>query len=62
MLAKNAVFLKHFRCIHYDFSPTRIGILGVPFDKGQQKFGVAQGPKYLRDAGLIQKLQDLSEY
>ena len=36
-----------------------IGVLDVPFDKGQQKRGVNKGPQFLRDAGLIESLKDL---
>ncbi|XP_018567917.1 arginase-1 [Anoplophora glabripennis] len=35
---------------------TKIGILGVPFDKGQPKVGVANGPDAIRKAGLVEQL------
>uniref|UniRef100_A0A182K929 Arginase n=1 Tax=Anopheles christyi TaxID=43041 RepID=A0A182K929_9DIPT len=38
----------------------RIGIVGVPFDKGQRKKGVGLGPKAIRDAGLIDHIQEIS--
>jgi arginase len=36
------------------------GIVGVPFDKGQRKSGVGLGPTFLRNAGLIEHLQEIS--
>lgn len=32
------------------------GIIGVPFDKGQKRHGVSQGPTVLRELGLIERL------
>ncbi|CAK9817221.1 Arginase, hepatic [Anthophora plagiata] len=37
----------------------KIGIIGVPFEKGQHKRGVAHGPEVIRSAGLIQELESL---
>ncbi|XP_054015133.1 arginase, hepatic [Hylaeus anthracinus] len=37
----------------------KVGIIGVPFEKGQCKEGVADGPKTIKAAGLIQELQSL---
>ncbi|CAK9832219.1 Arginase, hepatic [Anthophora retusa] len=37
----------------------KIGIIGVPFEKGQHKEGVAHGPEVIRSAGLIQELESL---
>ncbi|EZA51566.1 hypothetical protein DMN91_011895 [Ooceraea biroi] len=37
----------------------KVGIIGVPFDKGQKKQGVARGPEAIRAAGLIQELKML---
>lgn len=37
-----------------------VGIIGVPFDKGAGKRGTTQGPKALRDAGLIDELKAIS--
>lgn len=37
----------------------KIGIIGVPFDKGQKKEGVARGPEVIRAAKLIQELTTL---
>ncbi|XP_018326945.1 arginase, hepatic [Agrilus planipennis] len=45
------------RCIS-----SKIGVLGVPFDKGQTKPGVANGPKSLRDAGLVEKIRNIHDY
>lgn len=47
--------------IHTD-SRFKIGVLGVPFDKGQPKVGVANGPKYIRSNGLINKLQQIRKF
>ncbi|KAJ8958828.1 hypothetical protein NQ318_019590 [Aromia moschata] len=38
---------------------TKIGILGVPFDKGQPKVGVANGPDAIRNAGLVDQLASI---
>lgn len=38
---------------------SKVGIIGVPFEKGQQKEGVALGPKVIREAGLIKELEVL---
>ncbi|OAD60563.1 Arginase-1, partial [Eufriesea mexicana] len=35
----------------------KVGIIGVPFEKGQHKEGVAHGPKVIRAAGLVQELE-----
>ena len=37
-----------------------IGIVGVPFDKGAGKRGVDNGPKALRNAGLIDEIKGIS--
>lgn len=39
-----------------------IGLIGVPFDKGQKKYGVGIAPAALRSAGLIAELQEISQY
>nr|XP_022918125.1 arginase-1-like isoform X1 [Onthophagus taurus] len=36
----------------------KIGVIDVPFAKGQRKHGVQKGPKVLRDAELLQKLKE----
>lgn len=41
-------------------STKAIGIIGVPFDKGAGKAGAADGPKALRDAGLIEEIRSVS--
>ncbi|XP_075157136.1 arginase [Haematobia irritans] len=38
----------------------KLGILGVPFSKGQRKAGVERAPDLLREHGLITKLQQSS--
>nr|XP_034189756.1 arginase, hepatic [Osmia lignaria] len=37
----------------------KVGIIGVPFEKGQHKKGVADGPKVIRAAGLVRELEYL---
>ncbi|KAL2720442.1 hypothetical protein V1478_010708 [Vespula squamosa] len=54
--------LPQFRTIVRMFSArnySKVGIIGVPFEKGQQKKGVALGPKIIRDTGLIKELEVL---
>lgn len=46
---------QHKRCTHT--SSNEIGIIGVPFAKGQPKSGVQQAPSKLRDAGIIRNLE-----
>ncbi|EFN83886.1 arginase, hepatic isoform X2 [Harpegnathos saltator] len=41
------------------FHSGKVGIIGVPFNKGQKKEGVARGPETIRAAGLIKELQVL---
>ncbi|XP_055639653.1 arginase, hepatic [Toxorhynchites rutilus septentrionalis] len=48
--------LEKSKTINYD----KIGIVGVPFEKGQRKKGVGLGPKAIREAGLIDSLQEVS--
>ncbi|KAL1497156.1 hypothetical protein ABEB36_008162 [Hypothenemus hampei] len=45
------------RCLHSN--ATRVGILGVPFDKGQTKIGVGNGPAAIRKMGLIERLEQI---
>ena len=47
------------RGLHSD--AVRIGILGVPFDKGQPKVGVGNGPSRIRKAGLAEQLSSIGE-
>ncbi|GJQ84107.1 hypothetical protein Trydic_g12081 [Trypoxylus dichotomus] len=49
---------KHHFCMTATDTPLKIGILDVPFEKGQDKSGVAKGPKRLREAGLLEKLTE----
>ncbi|XP_011871942.1 PREDICTED: arginase, hepatic isoform X1 [Vollenhovia emeryi] len=37
----------------------KVGIIGVPFDKGQEKEGVARGPEVIRAARLVDELKTL---
>ncbi|XP_069463506.1 arginase-1 [Ambystoma mexicanum] len=39
-----------------------IGVIGAPFSKGQPRGGVEEGPKSMREAGLIEKLKQLGAY
>lgn len=41
-------------------STKAVGIIGVPFDKGAGKRGANNGPKALRDAGLIDEIKGIS--
>ncbi|XP_055595716.1 arginase, hepatic [Uranotaenia lowii] len=50
------VDLEKFKKINYE----KIGIVGVPFEKGQRKKGVGLGPKAIREAGLIDSIQEIS--
>ncbi|XP_058792605.1 arginase, hepatic isoform X2 [Phymastichus coffea] len=47
-------------------SYAKVGIVGVPFEKGQKKGGVAQAPDTIRAAGLINELKllglDVKDY
>ncbi|XP_055374915.1 arginase-1 [Condylostylus longicornis] len=52
------IFYKQIAC--YSISKTQnLGIIGVPFYKGQPKSGVDLAPKFLRDYGLIEKLKNI---
>ncbi|XP_026323390.1 arginase, hepatic isoform X2 [Hyposmocoma kahamanoa] len=37
----------------------KVGIIGVPFEKGQKKYGVSVAPAAIRDAGLIEQLREI---
>lgn len=37
----------------------RVGIIGVPFEKGQKKYGVSVAPAAMRAAGLIEQLKEI---
>ncbi|CAL8283822.1 unnamed protein product [Lota lota] len=36
-----------------------VAIIGAPFSKGQKRRGVEHGPKFIRDAGLLERLSTL---
>ncbi|XP_075059182.1 arginase-1 [Mixophyes fleayi] len=36
-----------------------VGVIGAPFSKGQPRGGVEEGPRHIRAAGLIEKLEEL---
>lgn len=40
----------------------KVGIIGVPFEKGQKKYGVSVAPAALRYAGLLEQLREISKY
>lgn len=40
-------------------SDARIGIVSVPFDKGQERKGVAGGPDAIKKFGLLQQLKEI---
>lgn len=40
----------------------RVGIIGVPFEKGQKKYGVSVAPAAMRSSGLIEHLQEIGTF
>lgn len=49
------------RWCHSSRNGPSVGILGVPFDKGQSKKGVGNGPAAIRNLGLIQRLEEIGK-
>ena len=41
-----------------DIKQTKLGLIGVPFSKGQTKGGVEDAPDLLRQHGLVEILED----
>lgn len=41
---------------------TKIGIVGVPFEEGQGKIGVANGPDAIRKANLVENIKSIRKY
>lgn len=37
----------------------KVGVIGVPFEKGQKKYGVSVAPAAMRAAGLIEELKEI---
>ncbi|ESO92074.1 hypothetical protein LOTGIDRAFT_204097 [Lottia gigantea] len=37
----------------------KVGLLGIPFSKGQPRGGTEQGPQAIREAGIVEKLEQL---
>lgn len=37
----------------------RIGLVSVPFNRGQEKKGVSGGPDAIKNFGLVQQLKDI---
>ncbi|OXU22802.1 hypothetical protein TSAR_004606 [Trichomalopsis sarcophagae] len=56
MLART---VKHFFRKIGERRYSKVGIIGVPFDKGQRKAGVGEAPDIIRSAGLVNELQGL---
>lgn len=59
--------LKHSRCRYSSGASNaegdakaRLGIIGVPFSKGQGKGGVEKAPALLREHGLVPLLEQVS--
>ncbi|XP_017776807.1 PREDICTED: arginase, hepatic [Nicrophorus vespilloides] len=52
-----------FNCIKRNLhnDGLKVGILGIPFDKGQPRIGVGNGPRFIRDAGLIKRIQSIDK-
>lgn len=48
------------RCLFRCKSKSSVGLLGVPFDKGQGKSGVALGPDAIRNGGLVKELLEFN--
>ncbi|XP_052753730.1 arginase, hepatic [Galleria mellonella] len=45
---------------HKKWEPLKgVGIIGVPFEKGQKKYGVSVAPAAMRSAGLIEHLKEI---
>lgn len=49
------------RWCHNSGNGPSVGILGVPFDKGQSQKGVGNGPAAIRNLGLIQRLKEIGK-
>ncbi|XP_036142831.1 arginase, hepatic isoform X2 [Monomorium pharaonis] len=56
MLAKARTISSKLSIRYYS---QKVGIIGVPFDKGQEKEGVARGPEMIRAARLVDELKIL---
>lgn len=60
------MFSKLTRCLFTQIRnivrDTKVGVLGVPFENGQPKIGVGNGPRFIRDGGLIQSLKEIHAY
>lgn len=59
MFSKKLLFL--LKAPTRQFCSKRIGIIGVPFSKGQTKPGVSLGPKAIRAGGLIDEIKSISD-
>ncbi|GLH05573.1 Arginase [Gryllus bimaculatus] len=49
--------MKHVRNVY-----KKVGVIGVPFDKGQTNSGVALAPDELRRAGVIESMKAVGKY
>lgn len=61
MLKKRVLLTQLKHAFHTDNS-IKIGILGVPFEKGQPRTGVANAPKLIRQYGLVDRLSAIRMY
>ena len=55
----SAIFKKFPHTAHNLSNAGKLGIISAGFQKGQPKLGVDQGPKIVKEQGLIQKMTDL---
>lgn len=54
-------FQNHLKLLvrHVHQASSQIGIIGVPFEEGQPKVGVAHAPDVIRKYGLIEQLANI---
>lgn len=45
-----------------EHSVCRVGIVGVPFNKGQRLCGVSLGPEAIRKGGLVEEIKTFNEW
>lgn len=61
MWKQNRLF-NTFKIITKSFHETKIGILGVPYDKGGSSVGIAKAPDVIRKADLINKITSIRKF
>lgn len=54
--------MAEFMSTTMDRSVARVGIVGVPFNKGQQKSGVSLAPQAIRKAGLVEEIKEFNQW